>query len=280
MERMAITMISDNLGLHDVSSWTVDPVPLAGRYRKIQLLHRQRKYIIKFAEYRQNGEEVPYQVSEYVAGRILKSLGYDVQEVAMAIYYDQPVCLIETFNKPLITFEGFGTSTLSGENLLYDLDILHELFPEGKYSGNFSEYVWDTFLCDAFIHNLDRHPNNWGFYKENNMYTRAPLIDCASSLYSLHAMKPDKMHDIESWILRFGKSAIHYKGERTTFQKILTSENSEQFKLSASKFKTSLATIDYSCLTHVTRYWPQYGPYIDFLHKFLERQVEWFVKNI
>ena len=73
-------MISDKLGPHDVSGWELNPVPVAGRYPKIELLNDNKRYIVKFAAYKQNGLEIPYHVSEYIACRVIKSLGYPVQK--------------------------------------------------------------------------------------------------------------------------------------------------------------------------------------------------------
>ena len=277
---MESVIVSDSHEPLDVSEWELNPVPVAGRYPKVELLKDDRKYITKFAAYKQNGTEIPYHVSEYVACRLIRSLGYNVQEVAMVEYYGSPACLIKVFDTALITFDGFGTPTMSQANLVYDLDILHELFPEGKYNGNFSEYIWDTFLCDAFIHNLDRHPNNWGFYRIRVLYEKAPLIDCASSLYSLNAFETGKMQDLETWISKYGNSAIHYKGKRSSFQEIILEETSPQFKASAAKFKAALVNLDTSCLDLVSKYWEQYTDYALFVRKFLDRQVCWFNENL
>ena len=273
-------MKTESSGPVDVSGWELNPVPIAGRYPKIELINDDKRYIAKFASYKQNGMEIPYHVSEYIACSVIKSLAYPVQVVAMAEYRGKPTCLIEVFDTALITFDGFGTPTMSQANLIYDLDVLHELFPEGKYNGNFLEYIWDTFLCDALVHNLDRHPNNWGFYRIEGLYVKAPLIDCASSLYSINAFETAKMRDIESWISKFGNSAIHYKGIRSSFRDIIRAETSVQFKASAAKFKLALANLDTSCLESVERYWEQYKKYIVFVREFLERQVDWFGKNL
>ena len=138
-------MVSDSFGPVDVGDWELSKRPIAGRYPKRELTRNGKSYIIKFADYKQNKREVPYHISEYISSRLIKSLGYAVQEVAMATYRGNIGCLIKVYDEPLITFEGLGTSTLSGKNLLYDLDLLGSLFDEGKYAEDFEAYLWDTF---------------------------------------------------------------------------------------------------------------------------------------
>ncbi len=42
---------------------------------------------------------------------------------------------------------------------------------------------WTLYIVDAIIGNFDRHGGNWGFIKENNIYTLAPIFDNGSCLY-------------------------------------------------------------------------------------------------
>jgi hypothetical protein len=272
--------LSDDLGPIDASNWEINPVPVAGRYPKHEFINGSGRFILKLAAYKQNGDEVPYHVSEYISCRVLKSIGYDVQNVWMSEFQKQPSCLIHVFTEPLITFEGLGTSTLSQENLLYDLDILNELFNEGKFFGVFEEYLWNTFLCDVLINNLDRHPNNWGFFKCGGVYAQAPLIDNASSLYSINAFSVNRMGDIEEYVKKFGRSAIQYNGERHSFRDIVLKEKSPVFAESRLKFKKRLNDIDLSSLNNITRAWRQYDNYIDFVKQFFERQVNWLHENL
>lgn len=271
-------MVSDIFSPVDVSKWELSMRPVTGRYPKRELTNTGKSYIVKFADYRQNKREVPYHVSEYISCKLIKSLGYEVQEVDMAVYQGNPCCLIETYVEPLITFEGLGTSTLSGNNLLYDLDLLHDLFNEGKYADNFEAYLWDTFLVDAFISNLDRHPNNWGFFKRKGLYYKAPLFDNASSLYSLNAFSLGKMKDMEDYIKRFSNSMIAYKGERHSYESVLLSKPSPVFEERLTVFKERLTGLELDSLSKVKKHWQQYNSYIDFVEIFIERQVAWLEK--
>jgi hypothetical protein len=270
----------DASGPCDVSGWEISPIPVAGRYPKYGLSNSGEKYIIKFAAYKQNGLEVPYHVSEYISCRVIKSLGYPVQEVALATFHGKPGCLIKIFDKPVITLMGLGTSTLSNENLVYDLDSLKDLFYEGRYETDFDEYLWDTFLCDAFVNNLDRHPNNWGFFKKGGLFRRAPLFDCASSLYSVNAFSLSKMGDLDEYIKKFGNSAISYKGERRSFAEIIINEKSGVFIACLRKFASRIENFNFLCVNQVGMAWPRYSGYLEFVSGFLKRQVKWFESAI
>jgi hypothetical protein len=278
--------MADFLGLSDahnpidVSDWEINTAPVAGRYPKHELINDNKKYIVKLAAYTQNNKEVPYHISEYVASRVIKSIGYAVQDVWMSEFHGLPSCLISILNESLITFDGLGTSTLSGENLLYDLDSMGEVFNEGKFSGDFEEYLWDTFLCDALINNLDRHPNNWGFFRRNGFYVPAPLFDNASALYSINAFTLNRMADIDDYLHKFGRSKIQYKGERASFREIVKAEKSPVFLARCAKFKMNIHNIDLSALTNIAYAWEQYSKYVDFVKQFLERQVKWFDENL
>ena len=266
--------------MHDVSHWDLVISPLSGRYPKLELHYAGQHYILKFASYRQNGLEVPYHVSEYISSKLIKSMGYSVHDVALAEYLGRPGCLVMKFNETLVPVGGLGTSTLSGEHLPYDLDIMHELFNEGKYAFDFSSYLWDTFCIDAFIANLDRHPNNWGFFKRGDVYYNAPLYDNASSLYSVNAFDLDKMSNLEEYIHKFSKSMVSYHGERRSFESILLSEKSNVFKERLILFKDRLSSLDLSSLDDVALAWPSYRLYINFVKAFLDRQVNWFETKI
>ena len=280
MTLMEVIMISDSFGPYDVSEWEFSIRPVTGRYPKIELICGEDTYLIKFAAYKQNKQEIPYHLSEYIASKIIKSLGYKVHEVAIVEYHGRPGCLIQLYKESLVTFGGLGTSTLEGENLIYDLDSLQDLFNEGKYADDFEAYLWDTFLLDALISNLDRHPNNWGFFKRFGLYYQAPLFDNASSLYSINAFDVNKMLDLEMYIQKFGRSRVNYKGEQRSFEHILTTATSPKMGERLQLFKVNLKDLDLSCLATIKRSWPQYTLYIDFVYKYIERQVRWFESRL
>ena len=260
----------------DISRFEVCINPVAGRYPKLRLTNNGRNYIVKFAAYRQNGLEIPYHISEYAASRVINSLGYGAHEVWLAVFRGRPGCLVKLFDEPLFTFGGLGTSTLSGENLPYDLDLLEGIYDDGKFTDVFTSYMWDTFLLDSFILNLDRHPNNWGFHKLGGLYEPAPLFDNSSSLYSLYAFDLGKITQLERHIEKFSFSKISYKGERMSFRQVLLEEKSRIFQSRLELFIKRLASLDLGFLSIIKNTWPVNAPYTEFIQNLLGEQVKWF----
>jgi len=267
-------MISDVSGPCDVSKWNVLPIASSGRYPKIFLQYGNAKFMIKFAEQTQSKLFIPYHVSEYVSCRVCKNLGYDVQEVAMASFHGQECVLIQLFEEQLTMISGLGSSTLSGEKLNYDLDALCGIIKESKFAFDVEGYMWDTFFIDAFVSNLDRHPNNWGFFKRiDNLYYKAPLYDFGNSLFSLNANALGKMARIPEYCRKYGNSLIKYHGERTSFHSIIQSETSEKFDESHKRFRQRLLSFDFEVISGLTRYWPQWSAYGEFLKKYFCWQI-------
>ena len=117
-------------------------------------------------------------------------------------------------------------------------------------------------------------------FGNNEKYRQAPLIDCASSLYSVNAFSLNKMNDIEQYSRKFGNSAIYYKGERTSFLDIIRHETSPEFGNSLTEFKARLKNINFSPLEAVSKAWDKYSPYMEFVKRFLEGQVKLYVNEL
>jgi hypothetical protein len=263
-------------GILDVSDWTVLPYPNAGAVPKLFITNGEKEYMIKFAKQRKQGADIPYHISEYISCRIAKSLGYAVQEVSLVIYHGQEACMAELFDDVLITFAGLGVSTLDEQDLQYDLDLVDETVKAEKFLFNVQSFVWETFLLDSFICNLDRHPNNWGFFKQGDGYTRAPLFDLGSSLYSIHAGSLSRMKDIDAYVNSHSGSAVKYKDKKRTFREIVKDESNGKLFPLIGPFVSSLSGIDTACVDDVAKAFPRWKEYCLFVRKFIDIQKGWF----
>ena len=54
---------------------------------------------------------------------------------------------------------------------------------------------WEVYIMDGLLGNFDRHGANWGFIKEKNRYTLAPVFDNGSSLFP-NLVDEDEMRQI------------------------------------------------------------------------------------
>ncbi|MCL2501423.1 MAG: HipA domain-containing protein [Defluviitaleaceae bacterium] len=260
----------------DVSEWTVLPFPNAGAVPKLFITDGEKDYMIKFAKQRQNKTDIPYHVSEYLSCRIAKSLGYAVQEVSLVTYHGQEACLVTLFDDVLVTFTGLGVSTLDEQEMQYDLDLVDETVMSEKFLFDVQKYVWETFLLDSFICNLDRHPNNWGFFKQEDGYIRAPLFDLGSSLYSINAYSLMKMKDISAYVERHSGSAVKYKDKKHTFKEIVGMEKNGKLSSLIGTFIASLSGIDKTCIEKAIEAFPHREDYCLFVRDFIDIQMEWF----
>ena len=260
----------------DVSEWMVLPIPGAGVVPKLFLNNGTKDYMVKFAKQRQSGGDIPYHISEYVACRMAKSMGYAVQEVSLATYHGQEVCLIELFDDVLITFTGLGVSTLDEQALQYDLDLVGETIKSEKFLFDVHSFVWETFLFDSFICNLDRHPNNWGFFKQSKGYVKAPLFDLGSSLYSINANTLSKMKNINDYINKHSGSAVKYKNKKHSFREIVEAEKKGKLFPFIPSLIKSLSDVNTACIDDAAKAFPRWKGYCAFVHDFITLQKEWF----
>jgi hypothetical protein len=271
---------SNGRGILDVSKWRVISTALSGARNKLLLESDGKRYMLKFPDTKQNGAEIPSHVSEFVSCRIAKSLGYSVQAAWLARFRSMDAVLVRMFDKQIVHFTGFGSSTLSGENLVYDLDgLLEQIGGSRKFDGALARYIFSTFVLDSFICNLDRHPNNWGFFKMNGRYSPAPLIDLGSSLFSIDAGSLGDRRQIERRIELYGRSAIKYRGRRDGFRSILKEARRNcnvHLNAAVDDFKPKLARLELSCLNDVLQLNLKHRDYCREIAQFVDIQKGWF----
>lgn len=83
---------------------------------------------------------------------------------------------------------------------------------------------------DAF----DRHGANWGFIKENNRYTLAPIFDNGSCLFPNLVDESEMMEIIESEeetdkrIYRFPTSQVRLNGKKSSYYEVISSLQYEE----------------------------------------------------
>lgn len=278
MERNELTFFSDN-NIKDVSDFKVVLGAPGGAQDKILLENNSNMYLLKFNPRKQNGYEMPYHLSEHISCSISNQLGYNAQITEIVKYKSHICVMITLFGKSLVTFNGLGSLTLEHEKLNYDLDFIFENIKFSKFNS-LERYVWDTFIIDSFVGNSDRHPNNWGFFKEDNDYVAAPLIDFGDSLFSLNAKKLTVNTDAEEVVNKWSPSAIKYKGVKYNFRELLTQVDSLIFSDVKRDFIGRLDNLDTKFIEDLKIKDSRYESYLDFVINFLNTQKRWYKEEL
>lgn len=92
---------------------------------------------------------------------------------------------------------------------------------------------WRIYIMDALLGNFDRHGANWGFIKENNSYTLAPVFDNGSCLFPNLVDEAEMKEIMESEeetdkrIFKFPTSQVKLNGKKSSYFEVI---NSLQFE--------------------------------------------------
>ncbi|MBI9094083.1 MAG: HipA domain-containing protein [Sphaerochaeta sp.] len=127
-----------------------------------------------------------------------------------------------------------GDSSLENDRDTYQYsytDIMQMLTENTKLtqvSLTISQF-WRMYIIDALVGNFDRHGANWGFIKENNHYTLAPIFDNGSCLFPrIHSDEAclsilDDQKEIEKRIYSFPTSQIKLCNKKSSYHDIIFS---------------------------------------------------------
>lgn len=191
-----------------------------GNNDKFGITVKGKDYIVKLAKY--NGDMSV--VTEHVASRFIKQLGIECHVTKLCRYKNEVCVVIEDFtsrNSKLISYKDTRQSSegtdISSKGYTYN-DVIDMINKHTKLTRKNKEneikHFWTMFLLDAILANRDRHPGNWGYLVDKDIYKPAPIYDNGWSLF------PDV------------KAVIHkYKNDRIKFIK----ERSEYFPASLLK---------------------------------------------
>lgn len=253
---------------------------LDGVTPKLVVKDGDTSYILKFAKAKENYIIRDY-LTEYLACSISKCLGYKTQEVELGHYLDKECVAIKMFDYNITTFEGFGESTRSGKELVYDLDnLIHFPFKVNKFTCDESHYilyVWCVFVLDMYLCNFDRHENNWGFIKQDNgIYTIAGLYDMGASLFPKLIDNCTALSDTEiRHMLEFNtRCAILYKGKKKTYSELISIyKDNNELKSALTWLFECVNKSDYTqYLDTICEFNPRYETYVRFITKVLQLQ--------
>ena len=100
---------------------------------------------------------------------------------------------------------------------------------------------------DALLGNFDRHGANWGFIKEDNKYTIAPIFDNGSCLFP-NLVDEEEMKEImksevetDKMIYKFPTSQVKLNGRKSSYFEVI---NSLQFEECNEALRCVIAKLD------------------------------------
>lgn len=220
----------------DYSHYPVNNKIYSGAERKIGITIEGRDYIIKFRKRTRFGIRNNH-ISEYLGCRIIESLGFNVQKAFLGTYKEEPIVAIMDFveeNQQFVAFNDVGESSIETDRdkFVYSYeDITKILYANNKLDdprktvGQF----WEIYILDALLGNFDRHGGNWGFIKESNVYSLAPIFDNGSCLFPNLTDEDEmtkiinSMEETDRRVYTFPTSQILLDGRKSSYAQVIGS---------------------------------------------------------
>ena len=176
-------------------------------------------------------------ISEYLGCRIIENMGFEVQQVYLGTYNGEEVVAIKDFigkNQQFVAFNDVGESSIEEDRdkFTYSYEGITEILLANNKLKDPRRTVckfWEIYVLDALLGNFDRHGGNWGFIKENNSYTLAPIFDNGSCLFPRLTDEDDMANVIlspeetEMRVFGFPTSQILLNGKKSSYYEIISS---------------------------------------------------------
>ncbi len=207
-----------------------------GTERKIALDIDGFEYMIKFPK-QTNFSLRQNHISEYLGSHIFELLGFSVQDTYLGYYAGEEVVACKNFvtgGSQFVPFNDVGESSLDGdkEKYQYSYEDIMSMLESNKKLTSVEETIsifWDLYIVDALLGNFDRHGGNWGFLKNNNKYSLAPIFDNGSSLFP--SMTDDNMmtqvmnseKETNKRIYEFPTSQVQLNGKKSSYYEVINS---------------------------------------------------------
>lgn len=223
----------------DFSGYELNGKYYGGSEKKEGISINNEDYMIKYQKRTAFGKRNNH-YSEFIGSHVFEMCGFQVQKTFLGYRNGEEVVACKDFNvdgKQFVPFNDVGESTLEQDKETYQYeyeDIMQMLVDNSKLT-NVQETIsmfWEMYIVDALVGNFDRHGANWGFIKENNMYTLAPVFDNGSCLFPNLTEKAD-MEDImnsieetEKRVYKFPTSQVRLNGRKSSYFDVI---NSMQF---------------------------------------------------
>lgn len=200
--------------------------------------HTDEPYMLKFQKYSlKNKSSYNDHIAEFIGSNIIQLIGYDSQNAYMVWYNSNTAVLIKIFDEPLIELKGTLSYFYDMDEKYLNLDSIIEGYKIRSSKTNIDEKLFKEFLIrmlivDYLIVNIDRHPGNIGFFRENGILVPAPFYDSGASLLTRYF---DRNYDEMIGSHKLMNYKVLLDGKRINFEEVLKflsreAENSEFYK--------------------------------------------------
>ena len=222
------------------SEYELNGMYYGGSERKEGITLAGEDYMIKYQKQTAFGKRNNH-ISEFIGSHIFELCGFQAHKTYLGYRNGEQVVACKDFNvegKQFVPFNDVGESTLDQdkETYQYDYEDIMRMLRDNSKLTNVRETIsmfWRIYIMDALLGNFDRHGANWGFIKENNRYTLAPVFDNGSCLFPNLVDEAEMQEIIASEeetnkrVFKFPTSQVKINGKKSSYFEVI---NSLQFE--------------------------------------------------
>ena len=224
----------------DFSEYELNGKYYGGSEKKEGISINGEDYMIKYQKHTAFGKRNNH-ISEFIGSHIFELCGFEAHKTYLGYRAGEQVVACKDFNVPgkqFVPFNDVGESTLDQdkETYQYDYEDIMQMLRDNSKITNVQDTIsmfWRIYIMDALLGNFDRHGANWGFIKENNSYTLAPVFDNGSCLFPNLVDEAEMKEIMESEeetdkrIFKFPTSQVKLNGKKSSYFEVI---NSLQFE--------------------------------------------------
>ena len=225
----------------DFSKYELNGKYYGGSEKKEGIKIDGKDYMIKYQKQTAFGKRNNH-ISEFIGSHIFELCGFRAHKTYLGYRNGEQVVACMDFNvegKQFVPFNDIGESTLDQdkETYQYDYEDIMQMLRDNSKLTDVQETIsmfWQIYIMDALLGNFDRHGANWGFMKENNCYTLAPVFDNGSCLFPNLVDEAEMLEIIESKeetekrIYRFPTSQVKLNGKKSSYFDVINSLRFEE----------------------------------------------------
>jgi hypothetical protein len=225
----------------DFSNYELNNKYYGGSERKEGRIIDGDDYMIKYQKQTAFGKRNNH-ISEFIGSHIFELCGIKAHKTYLGYRNGEQVVACKDFNvngKQFVPFNDVGESTLDRDKEMYQYDyedIMQMLRDNSKLTDvqDTISMFWRIYIVDALLGNFDRHGANWGFIKENNKYSLAPVFDNGSCLFP-NLIDEEEMIEIikseeetDKRIFSFPTSQVKLNGKKSSYYEVISSLQFEE----------------------------------------------------